>query len=217
MAKSDFRCKQGRWHKDKKSPFYQTDIWIGGNKFSRSTRKTSRREAETEARRFEQRLRETLKVETAAAASLRIDDVALRYMTDVGDHHAGEGAGITEGKVKRLVGYFGPNKLITDITHDDVVKLVNWRRQHTVGKGKNARPISPFTVSDTTEQFKKLFTYIKARQVELPAHAPNFGDDALWLKEPKARPRALSPKEHTQLEKAMDVRPDAEPLILFAR
>ena len=138
-------------------------------------------------------------------------------MTDVGDHHAGEGASITEGKIARLVKYFGPDRLMTDITHDDVVKLVNWRRAQKIGTGKNARPISPFTVNDTTEQLKKLFTYIKARQVKLPEHTPNFGDDKLWLDEPKARPRSLSPNEHTRFEKALDVRPDAEPLILFTR
>jgi integrase len=204
-------------YRDKKSPYYQADIWIGGDKFSRSTRKTSRREAETEADRLEQKLRAELAVEVVAKTSLRIDDVALRYMTDVGDHHAGEGATITEGKVARLVRYFGKDKLMTDITHDDVVKLVNWRRGHKVGNGENAKPISPFTVNDTTEQLKKLFTYIKARRVVLPEHTPNFGDDALWLKEPKARPRALSPKEHTRLTKAVDIRPDAEPLILFSR
>jgi integrase len=204
-------------YRDKKSPFYQTDIWIEGNKFSRSTRKTSRREAETEADRIEQELREQLKVETVAVTSLRIDDVALRYMKDVGDHHAGEGASITEGKVARLVKYFGEDKLMTDITHDDVVQLVNWRRKHKVGTGKNAKPISPFTVNDTTEQLKKLFTYIKARKVALPDHTPNFKDPALWLKEPKSRPRALSPDEHTRLTDAIDIRPDAEPLILFKR
>jgi site-specific recombinase XerD len=204
-------------YKDAKSPFYQADIWIDGNKFSRSTRKTSRREAEAEADRIEQRLREELKVDTAAETSLRIDDVALRYMKDVGDHHAGEGASITDGKVARLVKYFGPDKLLTDITHDDVVQLVNWRRQHKVGNGKNAKPISPFTINDTTEQLKKLFTYLKARKVKFPDHAPNFGDEKLWLKEPKARPRALSPSEHTRLDQAMDTRPDAEPLILFSR
>ena len=118
-------------------------------------------------------------------------------MTDVGDHHAGEGASITEGKVARLVKYFGPDKLMTDITHDDVVKLVNWRRGHKIGTGKNARPISPFTVNDTTEQLKKLFTYIKARRVDLPKHSPDFTDKALWLDEPKARPRALWDKDMT--------------------
>jgi integrase len=204
-------------YKEKSSPYYQTDIWIDGDKFHRSTRKTSRREAEAEADRLEQTLRAEVKVEAVAKTSLRIDDVALRYMKDVGDHHAGEGAAITEGKVARLVKYFGKDKLMTDITHDDVVQLVNWRRAHKVGTGKNAKPISPFTVNDTTEQLKKLFTYIKARHVVLPKHTPNFGEPSLWLKEQKARARALSESEHTRLGEAMDIRPDAEPLILFAR
>lgn len=76
--------------------------------------------------------------------------------------------------------------------------------------------ISPFTVNDTIEQLKKLFTYLKSTGVMLKS-APNFRDPQFWLKEPKSRPRTLSNKERIDLNDAIEIRPDAEPLILFAR
>jgi hypothetical protein len=45
-------------YKDKKSPFYQVDIWIDGRKFSRSTRRTDKREAKLEAERLAKELNE---------------------------------------------------------------------------------------------------------------------------------------------------------------
>jgi hypothetical protein len=69
-----------------------------------------------------------------------------------------------------------------DKIHDqDVFNLLNWRRAHHVGEwrrdkkgkwvhrkpGPNAKLISPFTVNDTIEQLKKLFTYLKNTGVKL--------------------------------------------------
>jgi integrase len=217
-------------YKHKRSKFYQTDIWIDGRKFPRSTGRTNKREAEIRAAELETELRQELGVQQAVETSLRIDDVAGRYMNDVGDHHAGEGAEITRGKVSLLIFHFGPDKLMSNIGNDDVFKLLNWRRRHRVGEwrrndkgewirhkvSEKAKLLSPFTVNDTTEQLKKLFTYLKSSGVVIKT-APNFGDEKFWLKEPKSRPRSLSNKERTSLNEAMEIRPDAEPLILFAR
>jgi integrase len=162
-------------------------------------------------------LRTERKEQGESKVSLRLDHVAGRYMNDVGDHHAGEGAEITRGKVDRLVKYFGAEKELTAITHDEAVALKNWRRKHKVGKGENAKLISPFTVNDTTEQLKKLFTYVKERGVVLPKHAPNFRDPQLWLDEPDPRPRVLTDAEEDRLDASTaQVRPDYAPLLTFA-
>ena len=87
----------------------------------------------------------------AAQTSLRLDDVAGRYWHEVGQHHAG--ADNTERQLGYLIEFFGKDKLITDITDDDVAKLVAWRRGHRVRKAGTL--ISPFTVNDTTEQLQK--------------------------------------------------------------
>lgn len=80
----------------------------------------------------------------------------------------------------------------------------------------DSKLLSPYTVNDTIEQLKKLFTYMKNVGIKL-ATAPNFSNPKFWLDEPKARPRALSETERTGLNWAINVRPDAEPIILFSR
>ena len=79
----------------------------------------------------------------AAATSLRLDDIAGRYWQEVGQHHAG--ADNTERQIGYLIGHFGKDKPITDITDDDVTKLVAWRRGH---RTRGGALISPFTVND---------------------------------------------------------------------
>jgi hypothetical protein len=111
-----------------------------------------------------------------------------------------------------------------DKIHDqDVFNLLNWRRAHHVGEwrrdkkgkwvhrkpGPNAKLISPFTVNDTIEQLKKLFTYLKNTGVKL-SNPPNFSNPKFWLPEPKARPRALSENERAGLNQALNTREDAE-------
>lgn len=201
-------------YRDKKSPFYFADIWIEGRKFSRSTKCTREREAHTAAERIEKELREQIAGEgVGGVASLQLDYIAERWMRDVGDHHRGEGPQINEFKIDRLIDHFGANRTLTDISHDDAAKLVNWRRAHTVGK-KKPRLISASTVNDTTEQLKKLFTYCKHRGVVFKGE-PKWTD--LWLDEPEERERFLSDTEADRLDDALtDMRADYEPLLQFS-
>jgi integrase len=215
-------------YKDTKSPFYYADIWIQGRKFSRSTGATSKSEAKRRANEIEAQLRKDIDKARVSEESLALDHVAGRYMRDVGNYHAGEGASITAIKIAFLIKFFGEHKLMSDIKNDDVFKLRNWRRAHHVGEwrrnadgewvhrkpGEDAKLISSYTVNDTVEQLKKLFTYLKNTGIKLD-NAPNFSN--LWLDEPKARPRALSEKERKGLNQAINIRPDAEPLIMFSR
>jgi integrase len=206
-------------YKDKKSPYYQADIWIDGNKFSRSTRCKNERKAWVAAKQIEQALKDHITAQAPTLKSLKIDYIAELWLRDKGDHHAGEGPKINEYKVQRLVEYFGEDKSLADIGHDEVTKLINWRRQHMVGKGgkgrKKPRSISAFTVNDTTEQLKKLFTYCKLRGVAFK-NEPKWSE--LWLDEPEERERYLSDAEEDRLDDALDiVRDDYEPLFQFSR
>jgi len=211
--------------KDPKSPYWQADIWISGRKLCRSTRCKNERDARAAADRIEKELREAIADQGEVLTLLTLDHVAELWMSDIGDHHRGEGPKIDEGKIKKLVAYFGKDKSLADITHDDVMKLVNWRRKHTVGKGgksrdgkarKQPRPISAYTVNDTTEQLKKLFTYCKRRQVKFP-NEPDWSDEQLWLREPEERARFLSDAEGDRLDDALgEARDDYAPLIEFS-
>jgi len=202
-------------YKDKKSPFYYADIWVAGHKFSRSTKCKSKREALDAAKQLEKELRtEIVEQGETKLASLRIDYIAERWLRDVGDHHRGEGPSINEYKIAKLVDYFGPDRSLADIGHDDALKLIHWRRKHTVGK-KKPRPIGPHAINDTTEQLKKLYTYCRNHRVVFKSE-PKWKD--LWLREPQERERHLSETEADRLDDALDVvRDDYEPLLQFSR
>ena len=92
-----------------------------------------------------------------AATSLRLDDVAERYWLDIGQHHAGEGAPNTKTPARP------PDRVLRQGQADHR----HHRRRHRATGRVAARPslarpiISPFTVNDTTEQLKKLFTRAK--------------------------------------------------------
>jgi integrase len=197
-------------YKDKKSKNLTADIWIDGRKYSRSTGCTSRREAEKRAGELEAELRAALAAQSDGDTSLALDPVTVRYMKDVGERHAG--ADNTLRLCVLLVDYFGATKLITAITHDDVLKLRRWRLGHTYGTPP--RPVSAYTVNDTIEQLKKLFTYLRP-SVRFP-NEPKWRD--LWLDEPKRPARELGPDETLRLEAAItSQREDYEPLFEFCR
>ena len=195
-------------YRTKKSKFYQYDFELRGHRFHGSTKQTSRREAEAAERLERDRAGKHLDQVKVAQTSLRLDDVAGRYWSEIGQHHAG--ADNTWRQLAFLLDHFGKDKLLTEVTGDDVAKLVAWRRAHKRQDGKT--PISPFTVNDTTEQLKKLFTRAKAWGVQFK-HEPRWRDH--WLDEPQERVRELLDDEGDRLDVA--TRDDLVPFFAFAK
>src|SRR5262249_57746103 len=143
-------------NRDGRSPYFHFDFQVRGHRFHGSTKCTTRREAEkVEAAEREKAKRLTAQL-AAAKTSLRLDDVAERYWQEVGQHHAG--ADGTEHRLALLIEFFGKDKLLTDITGDDVARFVAWRRGHRARKVSAAGTfISPHTVNHTTNQPPPLF------------------------------------------------------------
>src|SRR5262249_16271562 len=108
-----------------------------------------------------------------------------------------------------LLKFFGQDKLLTDVTGDDVAKLVAWRRGQP---GKGGRLLSAYAVNDTTEQLKKLFTRAKVWGVRFE-HEPKWRDH--WLKQPQERVRELADDEAERLEAA--TRDDYTPFFRLAQ
>lgn len=194
-------------YRPKGSPFYQYDFQWRGHRFHGSTKQTSKREAEKAERLEHERVEKHAAQVSAASTSLRLDDVAGRYWNEVGQHHAG--ADNTWRQIGFLVAFLGKHKLLTEITGNDVAKLVAWRRGH---RRQGGSLISPFTVNDTTEQLKKLFTRAKAWGVRFD-HEPVWKDH--WLEEPQERVRELHDDEGDRLDAAM--RDDLAPFFAFAK
>lgn len=192
-------------YKPAKSPYWQFDFEIGGHRFYGTTKCKNRREAEAVERAEREKAERHVKQARAAATSLRLDDVAGRYWQEVGQHHVG--ADNTERQIGYLIDFFGKDKLIIEITGDDVAKLVAWRRGHRTRSGAL---ISPFTANDTTEQLKKIFTRAKAWGVHFDRE-PEWRK--YWLKEPQERVRELLDDEAKRLDAAM--REDYAPFFAF--
>jgi integrase len=193
--------------KDSRSPFWRFDFQIGGHRFYGSTKRTTKREAEAVERAEREKAKRHVTQARAAATSLKLDDVAGRYWQEIGQHHAG--ADNTERQLGYLIAFFGKDKLLPEITDDDVIKLIAWRRGH---RRRSGALISPFTVNDLTEQLKKLFTRAKLWGVVF-AREPQWKRH--WLAEPQERVRELVGDEGERLEAA--TRDDLMPFFAFAR
>jgi excisionase family DNA binding protein len=175
--------------------------------FHGSTKATSKREAQkVEAAEREKSKQRVAKME-AARTSLRLDDVAGRYWIEVGQHH--KRSDNTGHMIGLLIGFFGKDKEVTDITDDDVSKLVAWRRGHQARPGGPL--LSPFTVNDTTKKLKKLFNRAKIWGVRFD-HEPHWRQHL--LKEPQERVRELREDEAERL--AAVTREDLAPFFAFA-
>ncbi|NJL06984.1 MAG: site-specific integrase [Methylacidiphilales bacterium] len=204
-------------YRPKNSPYYQFDFQWEGSRFHGSTKRKSRREAEAVERAELERAKREAAATKAASTSLRLDDVAGRYWTEVGQHHAGKDN--TWRDIARIVDYFGANKLLTDITDDDVAKLVAWRRGHRIVRSKKKAKqadlplIKPATVNrSTTEVLRKLFTRAKDWGVR-------FDREPRWrrhmLAEPQERVRELVGDEGDRLD--AQTRADYLAFFAFAR
>jgi integrase len=201
-------------YKPKNSPYYQYDFEWRGHRLHGTTKCTSRREAEAVERAEKDKAKQHLAATQAATTSLLLDHIIDRYWLEVGQHHAG---GHTWRDLSRLLDYFGPTKVLTEITNDDVARLVAWRRGQRVTLRNGQRTnklVDPITVNrSTTEVLKKLFTRAKT------AWGVGFDREPGWrshlLPEPTERVRELVGDEGDRLEAA--TRADMLPFFAFAR
>ncbi|MDR6303957.1 integrase [Nitrobacter vulgaris] len=204
-------------YRPKGSPFYHFDFQFKGHRFHGSTETANRREAEGVERTEREKPKRSVQ-DASGNVSLKLDDVAGRYWIEIGQHHVG--ANTTWRDIERLVAYFGPTKLLSEITDNDVANLIAWRRgqrrkDHRKNPLKGAPPqpfIAPATVNrSTTEVMKKLFTRAKAWGVRFDRE-PNWKRH--WLKEPQERVRELKKTEEAQIDEA--TRDDYRPILEFA-
>jgi len=195
-------------YKSPRSPFWQFDFEIRGHRFHGSTKATNRREAEKVEAAEREKAKQTVAQTEAARTSLKLDDIAGRWWSEIGQHLAGGGTRNAWRELERLIAFFGKDRLLTDITGGDVAQLVAWRRGHRV----RGALISPFTVNATTKALRKLFIRARLWGARFD-HEPRWRDHV--LKEPQERVRELAEHEAAQLEAA--TRDDLAPFFAFAR
>ena len=167
---------------------------VRGHRFYGSTKCTTRREAEAvEAAEREKARRRSNR--RAASTSLRLDDVAGRYWQEVGRHHAGRRS--TERQIGYLIEFFGKEKLLTDITGDDVAGWSHGGADIATGTEVRGALISAFTVNDTIEATKQA---VYPRQAVGRALRARAAWRKHWLAEPQERVRELVDDEAADLK-----------------
>jgi hypothetical protein len=205
-------------YRPRNSPFYHFDFELGGHRFFGTTRVSSRREAE----QYEtaERLKAKERVAAVRAAKdgpLTLDLAVDRYWTEAGQHRVNKDDLWRD--LGRIVDFFGGHRLLTDITDNDVAKLVAWRRGHRIAR-KRKKPtkaidplITPATVNRTaTKVLQRVFTRAtKVWRIALP-NAPHWTTHL--LPEPTERVRELRDDEDDALTAEMD--PDYEELRQFS-
>jgi integrase len=198
-------------YRPKGSPYFHFDFQMRGDRFYGSTRCRNNRQAREIEKAERAKAKERLKNDRRAI-HLTIDAAAGRYWTEVGQHHACRTE--TWTNLERLVGYFGKDKLLDEITDSDVASLVAWRRGHRRWGRKDQPLLAPATVNrSTTEVLQKIFC--RARR----AWKVRFENEPEWarhmLKEPQERVSELKAEEAMRLDEI--VRDDYEPFLSFAR
>ena len=206
-------------YRDKRSPYYQYDFQHAGNRFSGSTKCTTRRDAE----RFEaaelEKAKALMKATARAKASLAIDDVAARLWNHSAQYDSEPKA--TEINLARLVEYFGPSKPLTEIDNQAAKDMVAWRRgQRVKRRGKRTKEaeralplVSNATVNrSATKVLQRLFAFAKSEKAVFE-NEPDWED--LLLDEPEERVRELKLEEADALDQAM--RDDYGPFFDFVR
>jgi integrase len=193
-------------YKDPKSPFYRYDFQLNGHRFSGSTKARNKKEAEVVERQIKAKTKadlELAKIEGDGPLLLR--HATGRYMAEVGDHHANARTTFTD--LERLIGFFGPDKRLDEITNDDVTKLVAWRRSHTImgrKKDKDGNPaklVSAATVNrSTTILLRAVFSRAKDYWDRRFPREPKWGRHI--LEEPDERVRELDAHEAQALDDA---------------
>jgi integrase len=192
--------------RDARSPFWRFDFQVNGYRVYGSTKRTTRREAEAVERAEREKAKRHVAQQGAARTSLRLDDVFGRYWHEVGQFHVG--ARNTERQLDYILQKFGKNTLITNVTTEDVARLIAQRRGD---RGRDGKFVTAVTVNDTIKRLKAVFTYCNDRNVRFD-HEPKWRK--LFLPEPEERVRELVDDEAARLAAAAPE--DLAPFFAFA-
>ena len=199
-----------------KSPHWQYDFQINGNRFhgsiSDSSVKTKAQAREAEKRLKEQARKDLELKATTGDGPMTIDRACGRYWLEVGQHH--KQSKDTQRALGLLVEFFGKTKRLDAITDSDVASLVAWRRSQRTQGREDGGFVSPATVNRTTlVPLKAIFTRAKKTWRQPLPLEPNWRGH--WLPIPEERVRELDAPEGEALDSA--VRDDYADWFEFAR
>ncbi|WP_417480929.1 tyrosine-type recombinase/integrase [Maricaulis sp.] len=192
-------------YKPKNSRFWQYDFVWKGKRFYGSTGEASKRRAETVVDKIK------LDIKTSTGKpQMTLDNVVQSYWEYAGKH-ATDSKGDDE-RLCRLLGYIGPDLLMSQIAEPEISKAIEARRKEGNLRGKAAEPLSNATINRTvTELFKRIHKHARfAMKVEVA----EINWKVVRLQEPEPRSRELTRDEEDALFK--NLRTDMHAIVLFA-
>jgi Phage integrase family len=207
-------------YKPKGREEYIYDFWLDGRRFFGPAGSEKREALKVEAS-AKDRARALIKAQPAATSGPLTLDIAIgRYWAEWGQHQ--KNSKDLWRDFCRLSDYLGKDKLLSDITDNDVAKLVAWRRGHRIARpfktnaaqrSRKLPLISPAQVNrTTTEMLRRLFVRARKKWKIRYDSEPDWSEH--FLEEPEERVRELRADEDAALEAQMD--PDYEALRRFS-
>jgi site-specific recombinase XerD len=208
-------------YKPKGREEYLYDFWLNGRRFHGNTEKRERREALKVEEEERHKARVAVKAEKGRQnAPLTLDVAIGRYWIEWGQHQAKQQD--FKRDFARLIEFFGKDRLLSDITDDDVTRLVAWRRGHRAERryrnkndprAKKQPLLSPGQVNrSSTEMLRRLFVRARKKWKIRYDSEPDWREHL--LPEPQERVRELRTDEDAALTQAMD--PDYDALRQFS-
>ena len=169
-----------------KTPYYWTDFEIGGHRFRRSTKATSRREAEANARRIRNEVAEQIRTEKVKPSStLTLDKACGQYWTEHGRRL--RAARDEKRNLTYICRFIDRNLPLAELSNRHVNVLVKKRQEMGAG---------PAGVNRTLSTLKTMHN-LAAKKWEEPVKVIAWS--AHKLKEPKERTRWITTREAQRL------------------
>jgi integrase len=192
-------------YKSPKSPFYQYDFQVGGNRFHGTTKARSKREAEAVEREIKKKAQDEVSKSAEIGMEPLTFDVAVgRFWTEKGQYRADKSSWFTT--LKKLVDYFGKEKRLSDITNATMIECVSHFRARlrwgkVAYKHGPGRIVSNATVNrQVLEPLKSIFRRARLWGYHFPQE-PHWKEH--WLKEPQERVRELHAHEQHALQASL--------------
>ena len=190
------------------SPFWHTELWVGGNRHRRTTKKRSKREAEAVARQIKERLLADHRASSAPASGYTLADGSARYVFEI---NAGQEI---ERQFGRNLSFLGADTRMADLTDDHIAKLVSSLRGRRKWGREDMPLLSAATVNRTgVELLRRVFHRAKEFWGARFEYEPKWGRHR--LKEPPERTRELRSTERVAINDA--ARDDYVKVYTFAR
>ncbi len=137
--------------KEAPNAVYSYDFQLQGRRFSGSTERTTRREAEqVEKTKRAEALAQLEEERAFSDPNMTIEVAASRYWAEVGQHHTNWET--TEWSMAWLVSHFGRSTRLRDIDDDKIAMMVAKRRGEFIPRRKKPQRVGPVAVNRSVTQ-----------------------------------------------------------------